>query len=308
MGNGLRDRDVHACAIIGAGPAGLTCALFLGRYLHRVLVIDEGRPRNLASRGIHGLLGQHGILPSEYIEKGLREVQDVGVELRRGRVDSVERCPEGFRVAGTAGEARARRVVLAFGIRDVTPEVPGFEEYYGRGIHHCSDCDGYEARGGRIAVMGLAGKVLGYAKSLLPWTRRIVILAGVEGAGIDDDEREDARELGIEVVDDRVARFEGDGARLRSIVLEGADPLPIDALFFKLGAKRGAPLAEGLGCNVTQGDPCIVVDASKETSIPGVYAVGDLVQGSQLVVTAAADGAIAAIAIHKSLLPAAWLP
>ena len=309
MSIGPRDQDAYDCVIVGAGPAGLTCALLLGRYLHRVLVVHDGRPRNQASLGIHGLLGMHGILPSEYLERGLREVEEVGVEVRRGRVDAVERGPGGsFHVAGTAGEACARRVVLAFGVRDATPEVAGFDDYYGRGIHHCPDCDGYEVRDGRVAVIGLRGKTLKYAKSLLPWTRRIVILTGVEKAGIDDDEREEARGLGIEVLDDRVTRFEGDGSRLRQLVLEGAAPLPIDAVFFKLGASRGAALAEGLGCNVTDDDPCIAVDASKETSIPGVYAVGDLVQGTQLVVTAAADGAIAAIAIHKSLLPAAWLP
>jgi len=229
--------SIYDCIIIGGGPAGLTCAIFLGRYRRRVLLCDSSQPRNYASRAIHGFIGQHNIDPAELRRRGREEAIDAGVEVCDCTVSKIESAGDEFCVTTTAGTMRTRRVVLAYGVRDLVPDVPHLTDFYPGSVYHCPDCDGYEVTGKRVGVIG-HGK--------------------------------------------RVA---------------------IDALFFSIGTVRSCTLAEDLGCRVYVDEPCIVVDEYKQTTIEGVYAIGDLAPGAQLAVTSAADGAVAAIAINKTLLP-----
>src|SRR5215211_512321 len=120
----MNEQAPYDAIIIGGGPAGLTCAIFLARYRRRVLVIDEGRPRNHATTGIHGFLGQHGIEPGELLERGRAEARETGAEIQKGRATKIERDGDVFNVSTTAGDVRARRVVLAYGVRDTLPDIP----------------------------------------------------------------------------------------------------------------------------------------------------------------------------------------
>lgn len=283
--------------IVGGGPAGLTCAIFLGRYLRRVLVIDEGHPRNYASRGIHGFLGQHAILPFDLLARGRDEARGVGVEFEEGRVTGIEKSGDGFSVTSGSGKHHARRVVLAYGVRDTLPDIPGIEEHYGKTVHHCPDCDGYECRGRRIGVIGWSRGTVGLALKLLQWSDDVTIFT--HGHERDWDEEEQSKVLAerIALKDERIVALDP-GA-----VLSTGERVAIDAFFFNIKVTRSCDLAERLGCEVDPEKPNVVVNEHRETTVEGVYAVGDLVPGSQLAITSAADGAIAAIAINKSLLP-----
>jgi thioredoxin reductase len=289
--------------IIGGGPAGLTCAIFLGRYQRRVLLVDNGNPRNYASRAIHGFLGQHGIPPGELLKKGRKEAVEAGVEICECTAEDVQRVGDVFEVTTTSGVMRARRVVLAYGVRDELPDVPGVDDYYGGSIFHCPDCDGYEVRDKMVGVIGWGKKVVGLSLKLTQWTDKLTVLTHGR-------EREFGPELmskllanGIGVKDEKIVRFEGKNSMVRSAVLEGGEEVPVDALFFTIGVHPSSDLGARLGCKGAEGTPCFVVDDYKETTVEGVYAIGDIVPGSQLAITSAADGAIAAIAINKSLLP-----
>src|SRR5687767_4376577 len=152
---------IYDAVIIGAGPAGLTCAIFLGRYRRRVAVIDSGKGRNYATHGVHGFLGQHGIPPGELRRRGREEAAHVGVELFEGTVSKVEKCGDHFEVTSDSGVLKGRRIVFAYGVRDIKPELPDFEAYYGRSIFHCPDCDGYEIRDKPIGVVGSGKSVAG---------------------------------------------------------------------------------------------------------------------------------------------------
>jgi thioredoxin reductase len=298
------NQSTYDCIIIGGGPAGLTCAIFLGRYRLRVLVIDGGRPRNYAARAIHGFLGYHEIAPGELLARGRKEAKTVGAEIMEGIVTKVERAGDIFEVTTAAGKMCARRVVLAYGLRDTLPDIPNVEDYYGTGVFHCPDCDGYEITGKRVGVIGWGKSVVGLALKLLQWTEHLTIFVDGNPRDFSKEETSKLRAQEIAIVDEKIASLAGKD-RLEAAVLSRGERVELDAIFFTIGTERSCDLAEQLGCAEVEGTPCLKVDDLKQTTVEGVYAIGDLVPGSQLVITSAADGAIAAIAINGSLLPPA---
>lgn len=295
---------VYDCIIIGGGPAGLTCAIFLGRYRRRVLVLDTGRPRNAAARGIHGFLGQDSIRPAELLQRGRGEAERVGVQFQNAEAISVVRDGDIFVVHCAEDRARARRIVLAYGVRDTLPEIEGIERWYGAGVYHCPDCDGFEVSDQRVAVIGRGRKAAGLALELLLWTDEVTVLTDGAKPRLPPAEKSKLEAEGIEVCEQKIVALVGDDDHLQRITFTEGSDLPVDAVFFAIRTRRSCKLAEALGCEAS-GNTEIVVDEHRQTSIEGVYAIGDLVRGSQLVVTAAADGAIAAVAINRSLLPPA---
>ncbi|HUP47256.1 MAG TPA: NAD(P)/FAD-dependent oxidoreductase [Thermoanaerobaculia bacterium] len=299
----MPDQATYDCIIIGGGPAGLTCAIFLGRFRRRVLLLDDGRPRNYAARAIHGFLGQHDIAPDELLRRGRAEAETVGVEIRECTARKVERIGDVFEVATTRGNVIARRVVLAYGVRDKLPDIPGVERYYGASIYHCPDCDGYEVSGKRVGVIGWGKNAVGLALDLLQWTGELTIFTDGHARDWTDEHTGKLLSFGIDVKEEKVVSLEGSGDQVSAAVLQSGERVPLEAMFFTIGVERSCLLAEDIGCEVDDARPDIMVDEQKQTSVKGIYAIGDLVPGSQLAITSAADGAIAAIAINTSLLP-----
>jgi thioredoxin reductase len=301
----LSEQPPFDAVIVGGGPAGLTCAIFLGRYRRRVLVIDAGHPRNYATHGVHGFLGQHGIKPADLLERGRAEARESGVELMEGRVKSIERDGDVFCVTTETGDAgiRARRIVLAYGVRDTLPDIPEIESYYGTTVHHCPDCDGFECSDQRIGVIGWGKSVVGLALKLLQWSNDVVVFT--HGQPREWDEEMHSKLLAEQIVikDEKVVALDGKKGRVEGAVLSTGERVPLQRLFFTIGVQRSTTLAEDLGCEVDPERPNVVVNEHRQTTVEGVWAVGDLVPGAQLAITSAADGAIAAIDINKSLLP-----
>ena len=299
--------ELYDCIVIGGGPAGLTAALFLARYRHRALTFHHNSPRNEYACGVHGFLGHHGIQPNELLARGRDEVTDHGgliVESRVERVEQVSR--DHFRAfTGNGGMYEARRILLATGLRDITPDCPGFREFYGVSVHHCPDCDGYESRDKRIVVLGTGKKIVGFALSLLTWTDKITLVTGGDTDDMTDDERAKISDFDIPIRYQSVAALEGDfeSKQLRRVLFTDGDALECDALFFNLGTDFSSSLHEGLGCKLDDLCGLVWVDDSRQTSVEGVYAAGDITPHSQLAIVAAAEGAMAAIHIHNSLIP-----
>ncbi|HEU4565711.1 MAG TPA: NAD(P)/FAD-dependent oxidoreductase [Gemmatimonadaceae bacterium] len=314
-------------AIIGGGPAGLSAAIWLGRYLHRVLLIDSGDPRNWETRGVNGYLGRPRVLPAELRGEGRDEARRFGAELVDGEVRQVERLEEerfrityealrvrprvengrGTReglVVGSEGVhiAEARRILLAFGIRDIWPDIEGLERCYGDTVHHCPDCDGHEAIGCRTVVVASGRKAAGMALALATWTREIVICTNGEPADIDAENLARLDALGIPILEQRALRMVSRGSEARQLELENGMSLDCERLFFAIGHVPADDLGAQLGCERDE-EGLIVVDSSCHSSVRNVYAAGDIVPGPHLAIRAASDGAIAALAIHKSLLP-----
>jgi thioredoxin reductase len=302
---------LYDCIVVGAGPAGLSASLFLARYLHAVLTFHHNSPRNEYAHGVHGFLGHHGISPTELLARGRAEVTEHGGLIIEACVKNVEKTAGGhFRVT-TETEVRgpqtftARRLLLATGLRDLTPDCPGFREFYGVSVHHCPDCDGYESRNKRIAVLGRGKKTVGFALSLLTWTKTITLITGGEVGDMSADDRVLLRNFNIEVHDQGIAALEGDkdSKQLSQILLSDHSSFECDALFFNLGTELATDLHERLGCKLDEDCGLVWVDQTQQTSVAGVYAAGDVTPNSQLAIVAAAEGAMAAIHIHQSLIP-----
>ena len=283
--------------VVGGGAAGLSAALVLGRALRTTLVCDSGHPRNARARAVHAFLTRDGIPPSELRAAARAELARYEtVTLRDVLVTDVRRDEDGFAFTLEGGEeGRARRVLLATGVVDVLPALLGLEELYGASVFHCPFCDGWEVRGGALAVYGNGENAAGLALELKAWSADVVLLGTAPPA---DRERLEAE--GIAVEEEPVARLEAIGGKLSRVVFADGRELAREALFFSTGHGQGSDLAERLGCPLDDKGAVATVDATR-TCVPGVFVAGDASRQSHMVVVAAAEGALAAIAIHNEL-------
>ena len=294
----------YDCIVIGAGPAGLSASLFLARYLRRTLTFHRNSPRNEYAHGVHGFLGHDGIRPLELLARGRDEVTSYGGLIIEACVDTVEKVSsEQFRVRTGEKSFEARRLLLATGLRDLTPDCPGFREFYGSTVHHCPDCDGYEVKDKRVAVLAHDDNAAGFTANLLTWTRHITLLT--DGRDISNDDRAKLSALDIALRTEAIVALEGDTStrQLQRVLFSEGQPLECDALFFNLGTELATNFHETLGCRLDPECGLVWVDDTQQTSVDGVYAAGDVTPQSQLAVVAAAEGAMAAIHIHRSLIP-----
>ena len=302
----MQEEKAFDVAIVGGGPAGLSASIWLARYRHRVILVDSGDPRNWETRGINGFLGHVGITPAALRGKARDDARALGVEL----VDAVcERIAchddEHFQlILGDGGKLDARRLLLAIGLKDVWPDIPGLERIYGATAHTCPDCDGHECVGKKVVVIGKGRKAVGLALNLTTWTRDIIICTNGTPAELDVPEYiEKLDALNIPVLESRITCARSQGSRLTSLDFEDGLQLDVDKLFFAIGQYPADDLGAQLGC-VRDSGGHIIVDDNYHTSMLNCYAAGDIVPGPQLAIAAASDGAIAALAIHKSLVPA----
>jgi len=291
-------------AVVGGGPAGLCAALFLARYLHKVVVVDSGDPRNWETRGINGYLGHQGVRSPELRALGREECARFGVEFVSGMVDhAINETGELFAVRlhdGTIIESY--RILLAIGIKDFWPDIPGLERCYGETVHVCPDCDGFETRDRKTVVVGSGRKAVGMALALSTWTRQIVICTNGEKPDMEQKLLDQLKTLNIPVLDQPIKCVVSKSKEISGIELEGAMSLDCERLYFAIGQYPADDLGAQLGCKRDQMGR-LVIDERNHTSVLNVYAAGDIAPGPQLAIVAAASGAVAAIAIHASLLP-----
>jgi thioredoxin reductase len=303
------NNNIYDCIIVGGGPAGLSAALFLARYRRRVLTFHNNRPRNSYSRGVHGFLGHHGIMPNALLARGRDEVIQHGGLIIEGCVTKAEKIgADHFRITaeGQSNHSfESRRVLLATGVRDVIPDYPGFREFYGVSIHHCPDCDGFEVSDKRVVVLGCGTEAVGFTLGLTTWTDNLTLIFDGNSKVITDNHRAKLNNLNIGIDYRRISGFEGnlESGLLERVRFTDGSALECDALFFNLGNSPASNLHTLLGCKLDEECGLVWVSDERQTSIPGVYAAGDLTPLSQLAVVAAAEGAMAAIHIHKSLIP-----
>lgn len=286
--------------IVGGGPAGLTAALVLGRCRRHVLVCDAGKPRNAASRELHGYLTRDGIAPLEFLRLASEELLHYGIERRAATVTAIACLEEGFILTlddGVSVEARA--VLVATGVRDRLPEVPGIEECFGITVHHCPYCDGWEVRDRRLAVIGQGASGAALALSLKTWSRDVTICSNGR-ARIHPRHRTQLEEQHIAVHEARIERVEHAGGRVQRLFLRNGTVVPCEAIFFSTGQKPQSDIPRQLGCELTR-KGVVKTDHLGHTRVPGLYVAGDASRDVQFVIVAAAEGAKAAVAINKSL-------
>ncbi|WP_242926144.1 NAD(P)/FAD-dependent oxidoreductase [Pontibacter vulgaris] len=286
--------------IVGGGPAGLNAAMILGRSRRKVLVFDSGEPRNRWSDSMNGFLSSDGVKPQDFLKKGREELKKYNVKIVEKVVISATYSKGEFIVNSDDLKVyRSRKLLLATGLKDTLPELEGIEPFYGKSVHHCPYCDGWESRDKDIAVYGKDRNGIGTALGLKTWSDSVTLFT--DGT---DKLRQVDRDLlhrnGVEVCTDAIARLEGEGTQLQRIVLKNGTVRQQQAMFFATGTKQQSDLGNQLGCEFTN-KGVIKTRRLQKSNIPGLYVAGDAARDMQLVIVAAAEGARAAVAINMEL-------
>src|SRR3954447_5879363 len=288
------------CIVVGAGPAGLNAALVLGRARRRVLVLDSAQPRNYATHEMHGVLGHDGLDPADLRARGRTEIARYGPEVVAAEVREAEVLGGTVEVTSARGVDRARTVLLATGMLDEVPDIPGFADVWGTTAHTCPYCDGFEHRDERLAILAAGARGEHLAILLRQWSDDVSLISNGPH-GLDADQLARLQALGIPIIETPVVALDSDeGGRLRRLRLDDGEALDRDALFFYVGWQLRNDVARTLGCRLHE-DGAIGVGASQATTVDRVSAVGNCADPRALVPAAAGAGATAAVAMNARL-------
>jgi thioredoxin reductase len=290
----------YDAVIVGGGPAGLSCALILGRCRRKVLICDAGKQRNRFSGHMHGYLTRDGVPPAEFLRLAREDLKPYDVRICDNTVKSLTRDGARFALEFDSGEiVTGRKVLLATGVSDKIPQIPGIDDYYGISIHHCPYCDGWEHRDQSLAVYSKGGRGFGLAISMKTWTERVVLLT--DGAArFSPGEMERMQHAGVVIRRDRVTGLSGADGQLSAIQFAKGDPLAVEGMFFSSGQQQSCELAHAMGCQFSH-KGAVETNRWQESCVAGVYVAGDAARDVQLVIVAAAEGAKAGFAINTAL-------
>ncbi|MEE4022028.1 NAD(P)/FAD-dependent oxidoreductase [Gordonia sp. PKS22-38] len=292
-------------AIVGGGPAGLSAATTLARSLRSVIVIDAGEPRNAPAEGAHNVLGNEGIRPTELLAKGRAEARGYGTEIRSGAVTDAARTDEVFTLELADGDTvTARRVLLAAGLVDELPDVPGVRELWGSTVLHCPYCHGYEVRGRRIGVLGTSPMSV-HQTLLFSQLSDDVTLFTHTMPPIEDAELEQLSALGVSIVDGAVDHLDIADDALRAVALADGTTVERDALVVAPRFVVRSELYTRLGGTLSDhpmGGQFIAADPMGATDIPGLWAAGNVANLAATVSVSMGAGVTAGGAINMDLV------
>jgi thioredoxin reductase len=288
--------------IAGGGPAGFSAALILGRCRRTVLLCDDGRQRNRSSSAIHGLPGHDGDDPRAFAQRSRLQLDHYEtVHQQATTIDRISREAGGFTFAcsnGTRGSAQ--KVLLATGLTDELPSIPGIEQFYGTSVHHCLYCDGYEYAGKTVVALGKGDRGVDLAIMMKHWIRDVVYCA--DDHPLDDVSAHKLAQFDIRVRIESIRGLVGTKGRLERLCFRDGADLACTAIFFSTGCSQTSNLAEQLGCERDAKGGLLAMPLTEETTQTGVYAAGDVSRDVLLVSIAIAEGAKAAVAINKAFL------
>lgn len=293
---------LYDVVIVGGSYAGLAGAMQLGRARRQVAVIDAGQRRNRFAKTSHGFLTQDGRAPEAIAADARAQVLAYPtVTWIDGRATAAERADGTFRVALESGETvTGKRLILAGGVVDELPEIPGLQERWGRSVFACPYCHGYELNQGRVGVIATSPMSLHQAQLLPDWGQVTFFTNGA--IELDTAQAQDLAERGVTVEPTLIEAIVGDATP--TVRLQDGREVMVDGLFTASRIHLASPLAEQLGCALEEGPMgnFIRVDEMKQTSVPGVFAAGDAARMAASVTFAVADGAMAGISAHRSLV------
>jgi thioredoxin reductase (NADPH) len=289
------------CLIIGGGPAGLTAAIYLARYRRKVVITDDGRSRAALIPESHNYPGFISGVPGPELLTALRgQAEQYGAVLRHGRVNSLERNNGGFHATGGDEPIDAACVLLATGIVDEAPDLPGLRDAIYRGaLRFCPICDGYEAMDQHIGVLGRSDAAAHKALFLRTWSQRVTVLPTDAPDRLDRALADELAAANIRVAEARIVDVDRSGEKIAALMQSGAR-CELDVLYPALGCEVRSELATALGA-ATDDIGCLKVDDHQATSVPGLYAAGDVVTDLHQISVAIGHAAIAATAIHNRL-------
>lgn len=293
------DETTYDVVVVGGGPAGLQAALTLGRARKRVLLCDAGPPRNAAAVHVQNFVTRDGTPPREFRRIAREQLARYpNVEIVDQRVEAVDGARGAFRVRLTGQTVTARRLMLCTGMIDDLPPIDGFAALWGTSIYACPYCHGWEVQDRRFGCLATTPEMLVFAIFLRGWTSDVVALTN--GAiEIPEDVRQQLAAAKVPVDERRIARLVGDREHLRRVEFEQGDSLERDVLFAH-PAQRQVPLVRALGLQLDD-KGYVRVDDMRETSIPGIYAAGDLSSAAQSAAIGTGAGMLAAAMLNRAL-------
>ncbi len=307
--------------VIGGGAAGLSGALALGRARRAVLVLDAGAPRNAPAGHVHNYLSSEGVAPSSLLATGRAEVAEYGVRVVQGTATAARRLEGGraessdaseggrFRVELAGGRSvGARRLLVATGLVDELPAVPGVAERWGRDVLHCPYCHGWEVRDQVIGILGTGPMAVHQAQLFRQWSADVVLFLH-EAPALSEEQAEQLAARGVRVVEGQVAALEVEGDRLAGVRLRSGEVIPRQAVVVAPRFVARPEVLGALGLETTERElgghllaTFVPVDATGATAMPGVWAAGNVADPFGQVIAAAADGLKAGAAINADLI------
>ncbi|WP_286757114.1 NAD(P)/FAD-dependent oxidoreductase [Roseivirga sp. UBA838] len=286
--------------IIGGSYAGLSAALALGRSLRKVLVVDSGKPCNRFTPHSQNFLTHDGRKPAAISAIAKEQVQQYKtVEFLDGLALSAEKAPEGFTVETDKGSFTSKRLVLAAGIKDILPDIPGVAECWGKSVIHCPYCHGYEFHGQPTGILANGDKAFHYAQLISNLTQELTIFTNGK-IDLPTEQLTAVKRNNITLVETEIERIEQENGQISAVVLKDGNTHQINALYHSPHFEQGTNIATSLGCEITE-QGLIKVDQKQMTSVPGVYACGD-VSNMRAVSVAVSSGTVAGAVINFDLI------
>lgn len=293
------------CAIIGGGPAGLSAALVLGRARRRVLLFDDHKPRNAVTRHTHGFITRDGVSPQELRRLAREDVARYpnvyAIDRQVGSVSPLG--GGGFLLRDSAGAAyRTRKLLLATGLKETLPDIPGASTFYGNSLFNCPYCDGWELRDQPLVVIAEGSNAFSLARLAYQWSRDLLVCTNGQTRSLSGGERRALASRGIAVAQRRIAGLVGTNGQLRSVRFDDGTESPRTGGFLSPYWRQASPFGERLGCAMSE-QGGIVTDGMGRTNVPGIYAAGDTaVIAPAQTAMAAGEGSRAAIGINSDLV------
>ncbi len=287
--------------VVGGGAAGLSAALVLSRARRKVLVVDSGTPRNAPAAHMHGFLSRDGLPPAELLSLGRDEVEGYGGEIVAGAVtELVPAGSTGFWVLLSGGRrVSTRRLLVATGLRDELPTIPGLADRWARDVLHCPYCHGYEVRDQQLGVLGSSPDTVRYAQIVRQWVKDVVLF--VPAGFLTRLQRSELVARSIGLVEGDISRILTEDDHLRGVEMDDARVILRDALFVPPRFIPNNDLLVGLGCEIDE-TGWAIKDSTGQTTVPGVWIAGNVANPRAQVITAAGEGSAVAMAINADLV------
>ncbi len=299
---------IYDCVIIGGGPAGLNAALVLGRARRKVVIVDDGQPRNRVTHESHGYLTRDRIKPAEFRKIAYEEVLHYpSVEHMSVRAEQAERLDNGqFRIELNDGrQLLARKLLFTTGIKEVLPDIQGVTDCYGQSLFNCPFCDGWEQRDQPLAIIGTESRIMHLTKMVHTWSQDIVVFTN--GASVLESEQQlELEEKGIVVITTPIAELQHEGGKLQRVILSDGQSIERSGGFVMPQFLPKAAFHDTLGYELNE-QGYIQVDEMGRTTVDGLYSAGDAAfKGPSQLIIAAAQGSLTGAMIHGALMEEEW--